>query len=73
MKIVFIIFVWAAFVVGNIFLAEWNDSVRRQRIANKNPKQIEHFWYALGYCILCGVPFWISHNWLQLELQLPRL
>lgn len=66
MKPLFIIVVWFIFVGVNILIAEWNDSVRRHRIANKNPKQIEHFWYGLGYCILCGIPFYISRNWWEL-------
>lgn len=65
MKPLFVIVVWFIFVGANILIAEWNDSVRRHRIANKNPKQIEHFWYGLGYCILCGIPFYISRNWLE--------
>lgn len=66
MKPLFIITVWVIFAVGNIGIAEWNDSTRRRRIANKNPKQIEHFWYALGYCILCGAVFYISRNYWEL-------
>lgn len=66
MKPLFIITVWVIFAVGNIFIAELNDSTRRRRIANKNPKQIEHFWYALGYCILCGIVFYISRNYWEL-------
>lgn len=66
MKPLFVIVVWFIFVAINIFVAEWNDSTRRRRIANKNPKQIEHFWYALGYLLLCGIPFYISRNWWEL-------
>lgn len=63
MKPLFIITVWVIFAVGNIGIAELNDSTRRKRIANKNPKQIEHFWYGLGYGILCGVIWYISRDW----------
>jgi len=66
MKPLFVIVVWFLFVGANIGIAEWNDSTRRRRIANKNPKQIEHFWYALGYLLLCGIPFYISRNWWEL-------
>jgi hypothetical protein len=66
MKPLFIIVVWFVFVAINILVAESNDATRRRRIANKNTKQIEHFWYALGYCILCGIPFYISRNWWEL-------
>lgn len=66
MKPLFIITVWVIFAVGNIGIAEWNDSIRRKRIANKNPKQIEHFWYGLGYGILCGAVFYISRNYWEL-------
>lgn len=66
MKPLFVITIWVIFAVGNIGIAEWNDTVRRKRIANKNPKQIEHFWYGLGYCILCGIPFCISRNYWEL-------
>lgn len=59
----FISGIWCAFVVGNICLAEWNDTVRRKRIKNGNTKQIEHFWYGLGYCVLCGGVFYISRSW----------
>lgn len=66
MKPLFVIIVWFIFVGVNIVVAESNDSTRRRRIANKNPKQIEHFWYALGYLLLCGIPFYISRNWWEL-------
>lgn len=66
MKPLFVIVVWFILAVANIGIAEWNDSVRRARIANKNPKQIEHFWYGLGYVLLCGIPFYISRNWFEL-------
>ena len=66
MKPIFIIAAWVVFALGNICIAEWNNTVRLKRIANKNPKQIEHFWYALGYCILCGVVFYISRNYWEL-------
>jgi len=66
MKWQFIIGFWLLFVLINILLAEWNNSVRLKRIANKNPKQIEHFWYGLGYGILCAIPFYISRNYWQL-------
>ncbi len=66
MNPLFVIVVWFVFIAINIFIAEWNDSTRRHRIANKNPKQIEHFWYGVGYCVLCGIPFYISRNWWEL-------
>lgn len=66
MKPLFIITVWVIFAVGNIGIAELNDSTRRRRIANKNPKQIEHFWYGIGYCLLCGAVFYISRNYWEL-------
>jgi hypothetical protein len=66
MKPIFVIIVWIVFAIVNIGIAELNDSTRRRRIANKNPKQIEHFWYGLGYCILCGIPFYISRNYWEL-------
>jgi hypothetical protein len=66
MKPVFIISCWVIFFIGNICIAELNDSARRKRIANKNPKQIEHFWYGVGYGILCAIPFYISRNYWQL-------
>lgn len=65
MKPLFIIVVWAIFSVGNIALAEWNDTIRRNRIKEGNPKQIEHFWWGLAYCICCGAVFYISRNWWQ--------
>lgn len=66
MKPIFIIATWVVFALGNICIAEWNNTVRLKRIANKNPKQIEHFWYALGYCILCGIVFYVSRNYWEL-------
>ena len=67
MKPLFVIIVWFIFVAINIFIAEANDATRRRRIANKNPKQIEHFWYGLGYVLICGVPFYISRNWWEIS------
>lgn len=61
----FICGIWCLFVGINISIAEWNDSVRRKRIKNGNTKQIEHFWYGLGYGILCGAIFYISRNWAE--------
>lgn len=55
------------FAVGNIGIAELNDSTRRKRIANKNPKQIEHAWYFIGYTLLCLGVFYISRNYLELS------
>ena len=37
----------------NILLAYSNNKVRLKRIKEKNYKQIEHFWYALVYTVLC--------------------
>lgn len=65
MKPVFIIIVWLVFVVICVILAEWNDAIRRRRIAKGNPKQIEHFWWAAGYGIPCGVIWYISRSWLE--------
>lgn len=61
----FISGIWCLFVGINICIAEWNDSVRRKRIKNGNTKQIEHFWYGLGYCLLCGSIFYISKSWIE--------
>lgn len=66
MTIKFIIEVWLGFILVNIAVAKWNDRVRRIRIRIGNPKQIEHFWYGLGYCLLCGALFYKSRNWAQL-------
>lgn len=66
MKTSFIILVWIGFAIGNIALAEWNNTARLHRIATNNPKQIEHFWYGLGYGILCGGIFYISRNYWEL-------
>jgi hypothetical protein len=65
MSAVFIIAVWFGFVLINICIAEWNDRVRRIRIRIGNPKQIEHFWYGLGYCLLCYGVFYISGSWIE--------
>jgi len=67
MKPLFIITVWVIFAVGNIGIAEWNDSVRRKRIANKITKQIEHGWYFTGYTLLCLGVFYISRNYWELS------
>ncbi len=66
MSTLFIIVTWVFFVGANILMGQQNDAVRRYRIANKNTKQIEHFWYGLGYCLLCGIPFYISRSWIEL-------
>lgn len=66
MTAVFIIAVFLGFSAINIGIAEWNDTVRRRRIKNGNPKQIEHFWYGLGYGILCGGVFYIFRSWTEL-------
>lgn len=66
MKPLFVIIVWVIFAVGNVAVAEWNNSVRLKRIANKNPKQIEHGLYAAGYTLLCLVIFYISRNYWEL-------
>lgn len=66
MSAIFIIIIWFGFVIINVCVAEWNDTVRRNRIISGNPKQIEHFWYGLGYCLLCGAVFYISRSWLEL-------
>lgn len=66
MTAAFIIGVWGLFFLANIAIAEWNDTVRRNRIKKGNPKQIEHFWYGLGYGLLCGGVFYISRSWIEL-------
>ena len=66
MRPIFIIAVWLGFILINISIAEWNDHVRRVRIRIGNPKQIEHFWYGLGYCLLCGAVWYISRSWIEL-------
>lgn len=62
----FIVGIWCLFVAICILTAEWNDSIRRKRIKDGNPKQIEHFWWFFAYCILCSGVFYISHNWIQI-------
>lgn len=62
----FIIGAWGLFFFVNIAIAEWNDTVRRKRIKKGNLKQIEHFWYGLGYCLLCSGVFYISRSWIEL-------
>lgn len=60
-----IISIWLLFILINIMLAWQNDMVRRKRIAENNPKQIEHFLYFLGYCALIGVIYWKVHSWVE--------
>lgn len=62
----FIIIVWLLYTGINIAIAEWNDTVRRSRIKAGNPRQIEHFWYWLGYCLLCLPVYLISESWVEL-------
>ena len=58
--------VWIIFVILNIVIAKSNDITRRKRIANKNSKQIEHFWYGLGYGILCAIPYFLLKSYTEL-------
>jgi len=58
--------VWIIFVILNIVIAKSNDITRRKRIANKNSKQIEHFWYGLGYGILCAIPCFLLKSYTEL-------
>lgn len=64
MKPLFIILTWLGFNALNIVIAEWNDHVRRVRIRLGDPRQIEHFWYGLGYGLLCGGAWYISRSWI---------
>lgn len=66
MTVSFIIATWTLFHFINIGIAEWNDTVRRNRIKTGNRKQIEHFWYGLGYCLLSAGVFYISHSFIEL-------
>lgn len=61
-----IIAIWLGFALLNIVIAWWNDRVRRARIRLGNPKQIEHFWYALGYSLLCAGVWYRSRSWVEL-------
>ncbi len=54
---------YISFILANIVIAFENDYVRRYRIRHGITKQIEHFWYGLGYCVLCSVPFFWIHDW----------
>lgn len=66
MKPAFVIVIWLLFMLINSLIAESNDQTRRNRIKKGNKRQIEHFWYGLGYGILCLIPFYISRNWWEL-------
>lgn len=55
--------IWVIYVFLNVGIADENNDVRLKRIASGNPKQIEHFWYALGYTAACSVWFLIFKEW----------
>jgi hypothetical protein len=62
---------WLAFCGINTGIAWWNDHVRRVRIRIGDPRQIEHFWYGLGYCLLVAAAWYFSRSWWQIGALLP--
>jgi hypothetical protein len=59
-----IILLYASYHAANILIAKWNVHTVFTRMANGNPKQIEHFWYFAGYCLICAPQVYLVNLWL---------
>lgn len=58
-----IIGIYAGYHVANILIAKWNAHTVAVRTRKGNPKQIEHFWYFVGYCLICAPQYWLVNAW----------
>ena len=52
----------------NILIANWNVNTVIDRMAKGNRRQIEHFWYGLGYLIICLPMYCIANIWFVLAV-----
>lgn len=57
--------IFVIFIIINIVIASINNKLRLKAIAENKTDAIKHGWWALGYGILCALPFLFTHSWLQ--------
>lgn len=64
MKYTILLFViWIVYAIGNVAMAEKQVDVRNKRIANKDPRQINHFLWGAGYFAICAVQYLFFKDW----------
>ncbi len=73
MTLALAILVFLAYHGLNVFLGWQNKQVVQKRLNHKDLRQIEHFWWALAYCIGCSPMYWCYNLWFAIAILFPHL
>lgn len=65
--------IFVGYHLVNIPLAYWNVEIVMNRIIDGNKKQIEHFWWGLGYAIICLPQYFLFGGWFLIAIIIPHL
>lgn len=65
--------IFIGYHIVNIPLAYWNVEIVIDRIINGNKKQIEHFWWGLGYALICIPQYFLFGGWFLFAILIPHL